>query len=253
VNQTLKVRFSGNNISPDKVSASEFAGIVVAYEKALLAVADKKYPGRKGLSYISIVQVRHESLGIDVLPSSNDVIEAADEINIAITNNTIHKLPFDAVVNLSTFQHFVDKYNCSAYLNGIEGIASAEITPYTNLKINQSFFIKGETTIYGQVIRIGGSEPKVRVQTDDGKYFSVVTTAKNAKELSKHLYERIGVKGLARWKKENHELEEIKLKSFIFLSNVPLTERLKGLSNLVGSYWIDVDNPDDYIESLRDQ
>ncbi len=179
------------------------------------------------------------------------MIEAADQINTHIANNRISQLPFEAVENLSVIQHFVEKHNCNAYLNGVDGIASAEITPITDLRITKSFFIRGETTIYGTVVRIGGSEPKIRVQADNGTYFSVVTTASNAKDLTSHLYERIGVKGIATWKKENNELIEIKLKSFVLLSKLPLSERLKGLQNLLGKYWIDVDNPDDFITSLR--
>lgn len=251
MSQTLKISFSGNGISPDKVSANEFAKLVIAYENALLAVVNKNHPGRKGLSRISIVKVIDESLTILAEPNSEDVIEAADIINTSISTNKLFQLPFEAVDNLSVIQAFVEKYGCDANLNGIEGIASAKITPATDLRITKSFYIKGETTIYGTVLRIGGAEPRIRVQADNGTAFSVVTNASTAKELTSHLYERIGVKGLATWKKENNELIEIKLKSFVLLSKLPLTERLKGLQNLLGEFWTDVDNPDDFITSLR--
>lgn len=251
LSEKLKIKFTGNEIEPTKVTANEFAEIVSSYENALLAVIKKNHPARQGIDFISIVNVRHESLTIEADPHTYDVIEAANEINTAIKENKINKLPYDAIKNLVVFQSFVNKYHCRAILNGIDGVETAEINISTDIKITESLYYKGETTVYGKIIRIGGSEPKVRIQTDNGKYLSVVTSRKNAKELSPNLYSRIGIKGTGKWKKETNELVEIKAKSFVVISDLPLTERLKGLSNLLSKYWINIDNPDDYITTLR--
>lgn len=251
MSERLKIKFTGNDINPSKVTANEFAKIVASYENALLAVIRKNNPNKSDLNFISIVDVKHESLTIEAEPHTEVIKEAANEINVAIKSSKINRLPFEAIENLAVFQNFVNKYQCKALLNGIEGIESAEINASTNIEISESLYFKGETTIYGKIIRIGGSEPKVRIQTDSGKYLSVVTTKKNAKDLSPHLYSKIGVKGVGKWKKETNELVELKAKSFVVLADVPLTEKLKGLSNLLSKYWKNVDNPDDFIASLR--
>lgn len=252
LSERLKIKFTGNEIEPRKVTANEFAEIVASYENALLSVIKKNHPARQGIDFISIVDVKHESLTIEADPHTPDVKEAANEINTAIKQGKVNRLPFDTIKNLIVFQSFVNKYNCRAILNGIDGVETAEINTSTDIKITESLYYKGETTVYGRIIRIGGSEPKVRIQTDNGKYLSVVTSRKNAKELSPNLYSRIGIKGTGKWKKETDELVEIKAKSFVVVSDLPLTERLKGLSNLLSKYWKNIDNPDDYIASLRD-
>lgn len=251
LSERLKIKFTGNKIEPSKVTANEFAKIVAAYENALLAVVKKKHPQRHGVDFISVVSVKNESLTIEAEPHNLDLKEAANEINSAIKNKRLDKLPFETIENLTVFQSFVNKYQCKAILNGIDDIESAEINIYSDIKITDSLYFKGETTVYGRIIRIGGAEPKVRIQTDNGKYLSVVTSKENAKELSPNLYSRIGVKGIGKWKKENNELVEIKAKSFVVISDLPLTEKLKGLSNLLSKYWKNIDNPDDYITSLR--
>jgi hypothetical protein len=251
VSETLKIKFTGNGIDPTKVTANEFAKVVAAYEDALLAVLKKNHPARAGIDFISVVEVRHSSLEILNQPHSLEVIESANELNTAIKTRKTHRLPFEAVEGLVVFQQFVNKFNCVAILNGVEGVETAEITVESNIKVTEELYFKGETTVYGKIIRIGGSEPKIRIQTDNGKYISVVTTKKNAKELSPNLYSKIGIRGVGKWRKDNNELVELKAKNFVVLSDLPLTERLKGLSNLLGKYWINIDNPDDYITSLR--
>ncbi len=248
--ETLKIKFTGNDIEPTKVTANEFAKIVACYENALLAVIRKNHPGRAG-DFISIVNVKHESLTIEADPHVYEIKEAANEINTAIKTNRVNRLPYDTVINLIPFQQFVNKYGCVAVLNGIEGVETAEINITSDIKISEALYFKGETTVYGKIIRIGGSEAKVRIQTDNGKQISVVTTRQNAKELSPHLYGKIGIKGTGKWKKDNNELVELKAKSFVVLSDLPLAEKLKGLGNLLSKHWIDIDNPDDYIISLR--
>jgi hypothetical protein len=250
--ERLKIKFTGNNIEPAKVTANEFAKVVAAYENALLAVIRKNHPARNGIDFISIVNVKNESLTIEAEPHTEDVKEAANEINIAIKNRKTHRLPYDAIESLITFQQFVNKHQCSVILNGIEGIETAEINMDSDIKFTEALFFKGETTVYGKIIRIGGSAPKVRIQTDNGKYLSIVTNKKSAKGLSPFLYSKIGVKGIGKWKKDNNELVEIKAKEFVVLKDVPLNEKLKGLNNLLGKYWVNIDNPDDFITSLRE-
>lgn len=247
----LKFRLVGEDLTPDKVSANEFSKLVSAYENALIAFVSRDNPTMKHTAFISVVGIKNESLGVEFLPNKEALYEASDIINRAINNNTISKLPFETVQNLEIIQRFVDTRECIAELNGYEKIESTKITPSTNLKINETFYVRGETLVYGKIMRIGGSEPRVRIEFDNGKQFSVITNQKEAKRLSPHLYEKVGIKGMAKWKKENNELINIKPKSFILMENNPLKKRMKGLGELLGKYWVDVENPDDYTASLR--
>lgn len=251
LSERLKIKFTGNEIEPKKVTANEFAKLVAAYENALLSVINNGKPKKNPIDFISVVSVKNESLTIEAEPNTSEIKEAANKINKAIKNKSFNRLPYDAVENLSVLQSFVNKYQCRAILNGIDDIESAEINIDSGIQITDSLYFKGKTTVYGKIIRIGGSEPKVRIQTDDGKYLSVIVTQKTAKELSPSLYSRIGVKGTGKWKKYNNELEEIKAESFVVLSDLPLTKKLKGLSDIIGDYWKNIDNPDDYIASIR--
>lgn len=250
--ERLKIKFTGNDIEPSKVTANEFAKVVAAYENALLAVIKKGNPKKKPVDFISIVSVKNESLTIEAEPNTNELKEAANEINTAIKNKRINRLPYDAVENLTVLQSFVNRHQCRAILNGIDGIESAEINIASDIAITDALYYKGETTVYGKIIRIGGSKPKVRIQTDNGNYLSVITSKENAKELSPNLYSRIGIKGTGKWKKDSNELVEVKAKSFVVLSDIPLTKKLRGLSDIIGDYWKNIENPDDYIASIRE-
>lgn len=248
----LKIRLVGEDISPEKISANDFSKLIAAYEDALIAFFEKRHPDKKDLGFVSVVGISSESAGVVFRPNyETEMIEVANDINTSINNKTISKLPFKTVENLTIIQNYINKKNCTAELNGYDKIASTKITPSTNLRITKSFYIKGETTIYGKVVRVGGKEPRVRVQINDDLELSVIIKEKDAKELSPYLYEVIGIKGMAKWKKENHELVEIKPKSFILMEEKSLKEKFKGLGDLLGKYWVDIDNPDDYVASLR--
>ncbi|WP_148560738.1 hypothetical protein [Zobellia galactanivorans] len=252
LSERLKIRFTGNEIEPSKVTANEFAKLVASYENALLSVLNNGKPKKNSVDFISVVSVKNESLTIEAQPHTLEVKEAANTINKAIKNKTFNRLPYDAVDSLSVLQSFVNKHKCRALLNGIDDIESAEINEDSGIQISDSLYFKGKTTVYGKIMRIGGSEPKVRIKTDDGIYLSVVVSKEVAKELSPNLYSRIGIKGTGKWKKYNNELEEIKAESFVIISDEPLTKKLKGLSEIIGDYWKNIDNPDDYIASIRE-
>lgn len=239
-------------MSPDKISANDFSKLIAAYENALVTFFEKKNPDKKELGFISVVEIRNESAGVVFKPNyEEEFINVANEVNTAINNNTIFKLPFKTVQNLGIIQNFVSRNNCIAELNGYDKITSTRITPSTRFDIDKSFFIKGETTVYGKILWVGGKGSRVRLQLDDDTEISVLIKEKEAKQLSPYLYEIIGVKGIAKWRKEDYKLEEIKPKSFILMENKTLNEKMKGLSGLLGKYWVDIENPDEYIASLR--
>lgn len=250
--KNLKLRFIGEDMNPESVSANQFAKLISAYENALLSYIEKKHPNKKDIAFISVVDVKNESESIFFTTNSEDVIfEAANDINHSISNNTLTKLPFKTVEYLSEIQKFVTARNCVAELNGYDKIESAKITPSTDLRINRYFFIKGHTTVYGKLIRLGGAKPLVRIELDNGNAISFETSESNARELATHLYKRIGIKGMAKWKKENNELVELRPKEFIKLNDNTLADKMNNLSKHLKPYWDEIENPDEYLLSLR--
>lgn len=245
----LKIRFS---LPPEKVSANEFSKVVSAYENAIVSVVKKNHPHRLIPAHISVTGVEKDDLGIDLKPNSDDdIFEAAHEINVNISNRTFNKLPINAVENLNIIQRFINEKGVTAYLNGYEGIASSQITSETNLEVDETFYLQGETTIYGKVVRIGGATPKVRIEIDKNKSISIEVKTDVAKDLSSHLYETVAITGLAKWKKEDNELVDLKFISHKKLSKKSLTEKLKELKSVIGKHWDNIDNPDEHLAHLR--
>jgi hypothetical protein len=174
MDKLLKIKFEGEGISPNTVSSNEFAKIIAAYEDALNALMAKRHPSKSHMSFISVIDVQNTGETIIFDPNlESELISAADEINIAISTKSHNTLPFETVDNLGIIQKFVRERNCKASLNGYEGITSALITPETNLQIDESFYIYGETTIYGSLISIGGATPKAKIRMRSGKLLSV--------------------------------------------------------------------------------
>jgi len=121
------------------------------------------------------------------------------------------------------------------------------------IKVTEDFYIKGETVIYGQLQRVGGKQPKIRLETDDGIHLYINVDESTAKELAKHLYTTIGVQGIATWRRDNREICQFKFEKFSSIKDGTLSDKLNELKGKIKDYWVNIDNPSEYISKLRSE
>lgn len=249
----LKIRFFGEGIHPNTIRASDLAEALMAYEESLLIILSKIHPNIKD-AYISLDKVKDESATYIAEPSVKlELIESASVLNNAIAEGTLNEWPVKIIENLKVIQKVSKKYNGQAELNGSPKVRKVVINHETNLEVDETFFIQGNTTIYGKIERVGGTDPAIRLKLDNGKSITVRVKEKDAKIAASKIYERVGMKGVGKWYKSTKDLESFKLKEFIMLTNTPLEERMSKLSELLYPYWKDIENPDTHISNLRNK
>lgn len=248
----LELTFSGSSIKPDSLKASELAELIVAYENSIMSVVarDNKEINQEE-AFISLVEVQEASAHFKFKPKAKGVIFAAAlAINAALNSNSLESLPYKSVDSLQKIWNFTKRRNCTAEFTG-NNLPTAKVTPEVEIRINDEFFHKGETTLYGVIERVGGAVPKVRVKLDDGAIIYVEVNQVVAKELAHRLYETVGIKGLATWRKEDFTVEDFKIDEVLPFNDTQNADAVHDLKDTVGKYWDDINDPESFLQELR--
>lgn len=108
----------------------------------------------------------------------------------------------------------------------------------------------GETTILGKVIRVGGKDPKVAIETTDNRTITCRTTQSIAKELGKKLYSIVSLNGLAHWNLSDLSIEEFVIKSIGSYEDGSMVDTMEAISREYGQFFKDVD-PEGFVKETR--
>ncbi len=204
----FQIRFSGSSIYPETVSSRELGDILAATEEMIAVTINQVDPKINSRDVIvGLTAIRTESLGlVFTLQQSDIVVPAISKVTDAVNSGNYLGLRDKAIKGLQRIVKFTEKYKCKAEFIGVgkKRDVVATISPSTVISIPAS--IHGQTTIYGKLMRVGGSEPKARIQTIQGKTISCSMSEQLAQELGSRLYTQIGLNGTAEWA---HDLSEI--------------------------------------------
>lgn len=249
----IEIKFSGNGITPESVSTSEIFEVCSVYEETLRAYMLKHSPNISIENFtFSLVQVK-ESSAIYTLKTIAIAAHAAIAINTAIQNEDYAKLPYNSIEGIRKLWNFSKKRNCDVSLSAKdkEKVSLGFITPLKEINLPKNYVIKGETTIYGEIIRAGGIEPKIRIKLQDNEILSVKVTEDLAKELALRLYDIVGLKGNAKWNKEDLSLEDFTITEILPYKKTPFPSAFDKLKSVLGTKWNEIGDVNNYIENLR--
>lgn len=198
----LEIRFHGGGINPSAIKASEVADLIYCFEKSLLTTLHENYPELdiENYAYLSFQSIQNESLGLGFAADKGEeaFVDSYLRIVKSINENDYNNLPYAAIENLKIISKFSKKHNCNCdYIHN--SIKKAEITTASVIDVNRNSIIKGETTIYGKIERVGGAEPRIVFKDHTGNKIYFEVTREVAKTLATKLYEEIALIGVATW------------------------------------------------------
>jgi len=249
----LELALSGEGITPDNIRASEVGEIIAAYESSLLNIIAKDNP-EVNLEevFISLIQIQANSTHLKFKPKFKDLVfGAALVLNTSLSNHQLDNLPYKTVEELQKIWSFTKKRNCVADFVGVGNIPKAQITADSEIKISEAFFYQGETKIYAVVERVGGATPRVRLKLDDGSVIYVETNTNTAKTLAQKLYDGVCLKGMAKWRKDDFQIEDFKIEEVVAFEEGGIKESVKQLKEVIGKYWDDIPDIDNTIIETR--
>lgn len=248
----LQLTLSGKGITPSTLSSSKLGELISSYESALQHLIERDY---KSIDikevFISLVDIQKGSANLAFVPSVDQVFLAAQTVNQKIIDKKFQDLPFGTVESLHKIWAFTKQNNCIAILNGQPDLPKAQISPEVEISIDESFYYSGETVIYGKLVRVGGALPKIRIQTEDGQTFSIEVREGQAKRLATKLYEVVGLRGTAKWRKDNFAIESFSFIELMPFNEQPITQSIEELKKIIGESWSNIQDPLGYIINQR--
>jgi hypothetical protein len=249
----LTIRFTGNNVQPGRIRSRELGDVIAAYEEAISAVVVRSHPELKAEQIIvGLVTIRHESVGLTFeAPLGEPVYQAAHRLVSAVHTQDWADLPWAALKSLRNVLKFVTRHQCAAnfIVRHDDQSVAAVITSET--AIPKATTLYGTTTLYAEVKRVGGIEPKVMLQTINGRTLYCDASAEIAKELGARLYDQVGVVGYAEWDYQTLEITDFEITEVLPYRHTSPVEAFRILRDEFGHHFDAIDDPEAWIHELR--
>ncbi|MDQ7850933.1 MAG: hypothetical protein RB148_11740 [Armatimonadota bacterium] len=116
----------------------------------------------------------------------------------------------------------------------------ARILPAEDEPESEPTKVTGRTTIYGRLVRVGGVEPRARLELTTGEVISCKVSQSLARALGSRLYERVGVVGVATWDASDWHLLSFTVEELLPYQEVPLKVAFQELADAAGpEAWTD--------------
>lgn len=255
----LELKFEGNGINPKSVKASEIASLITEFECAILSTLKYENPeiDTKSTVLLCFESVEDKSIGI-FLSSNIDKIKqeiktliGASYVSLAtsIGNADFNKLPDEAILSLKKIQTFTTKNDCQATFK-YNGETLSVINSNSKIKVSNNTIVQGDTTIYGELIDVGGENPNIHIRINDDYKITITTTKQQTKELANRLYETIGLKGNAKWDLSTSKITEFKLYNILEYTPGNIKKAFEELKDISNGFWDSLNSNDEINRKL---
>ena len=249
----IEVSFSGEDIKPDSVKASDIADILKAVEDMVEAQVFRDHPEiDKETVVVGLVGVKSSSLDLQFSSTIPELALAAfQDTGQAIRDRDFSRLPSSSFDALALVVSFTRKRQCTAdfiILNGKRDVI-ATITP--DIELERKPLLTGETTIYGQVVRVGGRKPRVMVEMVDGRTIFCAANVDIARTLGGRLYQVVGLAGIAEWDSKTLTMDTFAIKAILPYEATSFKQAMAELAELTSSYYAEITDVPGYIATIR--
>lgn len=111
--------------------------------------------------------------------------------------------------------------------------------------------LTGQTTIYGEVMSVGGVNPRITLRTINNQTIYCDTNVVLAKKLAEYLYAQVCVAGTAEWSPDTLELEKFKIEEIVDYQKTSPVEAFQELSQLFGTQFKNVSDVKGFVTAVR--
>lgn len=258
----LEIRLKSEDLTPDKMSSRDIARLISSFEQMIAHIVARDFPELAidekqvtvGLSAIHI-----GSYGVQFKSQYDLQVRVAYETAIsAVKTKNFSTLPRKSVDALKVIRNISRTYRTETqfgYHNGqFKELTAISGSTLIDVRIPE---ITGETTLYGELISIGGiNPPTATLILNDGQKISCnVTESANlavAKQLGKRLYTEVGVQGEARWDLRDMSITFFRIDELLAYEAKPIVEAIENSYDTLGKHLESIDNLEDYFAKLRD-
>lgn len=247
---TFDVLIRGADFTPANTPIADLFHVLSETEKAIRSLALAARPGQSDL----VLNLLSISFGSNVCTvTSNrpaEAREAFERWSGALRDRHFDRLPSPARESALALKTFAEKRGASVgFARDRNDEASiAWVTPDTPISLlNPTVY--GETTVFGEIIRVGGREPKIGLTTSNG-FLTCEADRSIARLLGGRLYEVVGLEGTAQWDPADWSIRSFRVSRVLDYVPTPILEAITLLAEAAGpDAWAD---EDDIVAAIRE-
>ncbi|MCY4107380.1 MAG: hypothetical protein OXG02_11875 [Chloroflexi bacterium] len=260
---TFGISLKPDSLFPEAIPTRAFAELLIEYDNIIRSLPNSKTDESKKESTIApyeISSVRRGSLHCEFSTESQEVKTGWRNFTKALKNKDFSSLNEEtkeslrAILKKHKFHRIISEYwqfNDNANKENLAVVTQSTsidaISTSTPLKYQE------ETTLYGELIRIGGDKSaSANIRFLDGKTLTCsVKSTKLATAIAPLLYQLIGVSGIATWSQDDSSLLQFQINELTEYWDTPITEVMDELRENVGHHFRDVSDIEAYVAELR--
>lgn len=254
-NMPFQIKFYSRMVHPDSIRMSDLADVLKAVEAGILAIAKNQADSISSDNLgLCLVNIKEGCAALEFQSLHPETTDSALKLfTRSIKNKEIDALPLKAQQSISAIEDFSEKYQCNTHLRNKANLKkpSAIIKRPRVIKLVDDIPLKGETTIYGTVERVGGAgKPRIWLRLLDGERVGFDVDEEVAINFGKRIYKKIGLQGVAQWAANGKDIVAFQLKNFIDYSDIPIDKAFKELSDELSEY-IRIESVLEFISDIR--
>jgi hypothetical protein len=255
----FEVVFEGAGIYPEKIPLGTLARALQAVQRLAAGkeVSDEEGPEHdQEEESIRLSEIRRGSAVFRFVGPPSPVPVQRLRLVGEVLDTPDHIGHFDYILNpIELLSGTARNLGCSIVVRepGKEGRVLARIEPGSYQRISEALFIEGETSITGEVKRVGGVTEircALRVPFQQRLLFCKVGGADVARGLGDCLYKRVVVQGRGCWIKGTWRIVSFTITGVQELHPGPLKDALRALREAGGKAWDEVDDPEAFLEEV---
>lgn len=249
----LYFNLEGADLTPAELRSRELANVITALETTIAALVQAGTPEIKLEQVrLSLVDVRPGSTALTFTPNMIELtMPAALRLIDAIRGNQFIGFPAVAIQNLRKIVLFLRSRHGVARLRIGEAGNAAEVTIAADLDIFTEIKLRGYSSLYGTVIRVGGVEPRVEFSTVNGRTLFCPTDRAIVLQLREYLYLPVAIHGLATWDAISLDVTHFTIDSWHPYRPTSPTQAFAELREKFGGFFDAIDDVDAWVASVR--
>lgn len=243
----LQLKFDGGPVRPQDLKIGQLHEVLVHFEAALSAIAygDAAQPDGAGLG-IGVAAIQEGSVDLRIRARAASLaMSALLTLGAAIKVNNFTELHPAARTAIGWIVDFAKARQLTAqvaFVDRRDGGESIEVLARTTSEtvVPKPSHTKGDTRLYGRVLRVGGEEPAVQLRTARGK-MTVQVSAGMAQEAAKRLYKNVMMVGTATWDNDTLQMTKFEAREMLDFDPLPLDELVNQARLTFGGLFDEVD------------
>jgi hypothetical protein len=253
VKVTLKnTRAGERRLTPATTSIPRLIDVLKQFEKAVRAYAPKSISDDNDTVVIALVGVQEGSVGLSFV-AQPEFIPYLAELSEDLDSRAWNSMPLKAYTAVKELHSALAKLEADFEISQEQdvGISGVVLTPLEVIPDRLAAHMRGETTLSGELVQVGGAKPKIDFRLDmTGKILHIDVPESTAQKLGSRLYQPITITGDATWNSETWEIETFEFKNVTELTPTNAEDGLESLQDILGDTWLGVD-AEDFISNLR--